>query len=614
MIEEMQAKREQKKAEQVNAIRNAAEIASKIDDPTAKAIGEGIKLADKLTDGKATEMMAKANKFAPPVVPGFKMPQKLATKVLGNPKTGDRIVNAMNAKNNPTSSAANLKQMASKKGAPNNLNTGSESTPTNKKETEEQTSDGGLSNFDLSYKVIKVGLIAMIPVTFLVVIICLFTTSANIFINAIGLDAADSTSSSEADEKIGKIKDEDANKEVTDETAYDIYISDEKSEKLRNSKLKRYIQINNDGYVKRKYREVDLDNLHDFYPEIKRLENEHNTSLVYDFYYKMYNLNERYQTKYGVNLDLPLLMSTLRLQSTEMDEVFAANLAPDDRKKTKKYMPEEADKNEYDYYYDWSNYKVSKDNSVHDMEILAQRMVVSYENTSENTCQKPVNNMCYKVDSEKYKEFLHEFLEKKYFVEGESSLSQNETGQVPDNSKTSTMAEVMVNIANQEYLSNSGKKGGKKYWSAAGYNGRIEWCVTFAWYVSSQTVHEGIRLYPDVIDYKTASTGAYMKYFNTSPKPNINFYYNDSCSKLKGKNGNVNYTPKPGDYIFFDWQKKFNDINQSGPGTGPQDHTGLVEKYEDGVVYTIEGNISDTLIKRSFKIDDCKIIGFGSWY
>ena len=31
------------------------------------------------------------------------------------------------------------------------------------------------------------------------------------------------------------------------------------------------------------YYEVDLDNLHDFYPEIKRLENEHNTSLVYDF-------------------------------------------------------------------------------------------------------------------------------------------------------------------------------------------------------------------------------------------------------------------------------------------------------------------------------------------
>ena len=611
MIEEMQAKKARENANNANMVKNLAEIGSHVDDPTVKGISEAVKTADKLTGGKASQMLGKALTKNNKISPGGRMLQKASNK-LAESGMGDRLTSAMNAKNNPTSSAASLKQMASKKGASNNMNTGSDAEPTNTKEVEEQTSDGGLSNFELSQKVIKVGLIAMIPTIFLVVIICLFTTSSNIFINAIGLDAADSTSSQDAEEKIGKLKDEEASEEITDDTAgtpvsYDIYISDEKSELLKKSKLNKYVQVAKKTYIERKYREVDLDNLHDFYPPMKNLNNEYDENLVTDFFFKMYNLNNTYMTDYGVNLDMPLLMSTLKMQSNDMNEIFASNLSPEDREsKVNKSLKEH-----YDYYKDWSDYKVSKDNSVHDMEILAQRMVVIDE--TKTSCETK-DGKCYKVDTDKYREFLKEFLEKKYFVEGESSLTENNVAQPPSSTETSSMAEVMVNIANQEYILNNGKKGGKKYWSAAGYGGRIEWCVTFAWYVSSQTEYEGVKLYPDIIDYKSASTGAYIHYFNTSAKPNINFYYNDSCSTLKGKNGTLNYTPKPGDYIFFDWQKKFSDASQSGPGTGPQDHTGIVEKYENGVVYTIEGNISDTLIKRSFKLDNCQIIGFGSWY
>ena len=102
-----------------------------------------------------------------------------------------------------------------------------------------------------------------------------------------------------------------------------------------------------------------------------------------------------------------------------------------------------------------------------------------------------------------------------------------------------------------------------------------------------------------------------MQYFNTSTNSNIKFYHNDSCVNLKGKNGSINYIPKAGDYIFIDWAASFYGIDVS---FGKQDHTGIVEKYEDGIIYTIEGNMGDTIVKRSYKIDDCRVIGFGSWY
>ena len=44
---------------------------------------------------------------------------------------------------------------------------------------------------------------------------------------------------------------------------------------------------------------------------------------------------------------------------------------------------------------------------------------------------------------------------------------------------------------------------------------------------------------------------------------------------------NKDYTPKPGDIVFFNWNSE-NDLI---------DHVGIVEKYENGYVYTIEGNV-----------------------
>ena len=48
--------------------------------------------------------------------------------------------------------------------------------------------------------------------------------------------------------------------------------------------------------------------------------------------------------------------------------------------------------------------------------------------------------------------------------------------------------------------------------------------------------------------------------------------------------------PSPGMIIFFDWDNK----GSSGPQDGQADHVGIVQKVENGIVYTIEGNSGDS--------------------
>ncbi len=40
-------------------------------------------------------------------------------------------------------------------------------------------------------------------------------------------------------------------------------------------------------------------------------------------------------------------------------------------------------------------------------------------------------------------------------------------------------------------------------------------------------------------------------------------------------------------------------------------HTGIVEKVENGTVYTIEGNTSDQVARRSYSLSDGSILGYG---
>lgn len=68
-----------------------------------------------------------------------------------------------------------------------------------------------------------------------------------------------------------------------------------------------------------------------------------------------------------------------------------------------------------------------------------------------------------------------------------------------------------------------------------------------------------------------------------------------------GKWKEKEYMPKPGDIIFFDW-----DDN------GSANHVGIVEKVENNIVYTIEGNSTDDMCRqKEYSISSKFILGYG---
>ena len=67
-----------------------------------------------------------------------------------------------------------------------------------------------------------------------------------------------------------------------------------------------------------------------------------------------------------------------------------------------------------------------------------------------------------------------------------------------------------------------------------------------------------------------------------------------------------NYEPRPGDLIFFDWDDE--DEGQNGVAN----HVGIVEKVEDGIVYTVEGNSDNACRERQYTVGHYEIYGYGT--
>ena len=61
--------------------------------------------------------------------------------------------------------------------------------------------------------------------------------------------------------------------------------------------------------------------------------------------------------------------------------------------------------------------------------------------------------------------------------------------------------------------------------------------------------------------------------------------------------------PLHGMIIFFDWADDGQD--------GDADHVGIVDKVENGVVYTIEGNSGDSCRQNQYSVGHYEILGYG---
>ena len=134
-------------------------------------------------------------------------------------------------------------------------------------------------------------------------------------------------------------------------------------------------------------------------------------------------------------------------------------------------------------------------------------------------------------------------------------------------------------------LSQVGSVGGQLYWSWYGYTSRVEWCACFVSWCANECGYLDAGVMP-----KTASCLTGSDWF-----------------KERGQWQDNSYEPRPGDIIYFDWDNK----GSSGPQNGVPDHVGIVEKVENGRVYTIEGNSSDQCRQRSYPVGYYEIYGYG---
>ena len=141
--------------------------------------------------------------------------------------------------------------------------------------------------------------------------------------------------------------------------------------------------------------------------------------------------------------------------------------------------------------------------------------------------------------------------------------------------------DMIVQIA----LTQIGNVGGEPYWSWYGFSSRVEWCACFVSWCADQCgyIENGI-----IPKYAGCVTG-------------VNWF------KQRNQWADNSIEPTPGMIIFFDWDNK----GGSGPQDGLSDHTGIVERVENGIVYTVEGNTSDSCAERHYSVGYYEILGYG---
>ena len=136
-------------------------------------------------------------------------------------------------------------------------------------------------------------------------------------------------------------------------------------------------------------------------------------------------------------------------------------------------------------------------------------------------------------------------------------------------------------------LSQIGNVGGQPYWSWYGFGSRVEWCACFVSWCANECGYIDTGVIPKFAGCVTGS-----QWF-----------------KDRGLWQDKDYEPRPGDLIFFDWD---DPGGYSGSQDGVPDHVGIVEKVENGIVYTVEGNSGDRCRENHYAVGHYEIYGYGT--
>lgn len=134
-------------------------------------------------------------------------------------------------------------------------------------------------------------------------------------------------------------------------------------------------------------------------------------------------------------------------------------------------------------------------------------------------------------------------------------------------------------------LSQVGNVGGEPYWSWYGFGSRVEWCACFVSWCANECGYIDTGVIP-----KFAGCVNGVQWF-----------------RERGQWADNAMEPSPGMIIFFDWDNR----GSFGPQDGQADHVGIVQKVENGVVYTIEGNSGNLCRVNRYPVGQYEIMGYG---
>ncbi len=135
-------------------------------------------------------------------------------------------------------------------------------------------------------------------------------------------------------------------------------------------------------------------------------------------------------------------------------------------------------------------------------------------------------------------------------------------------------------------LSQIGNVGGQPDWAWYGCGSRVEWCACFVSWCANECgyIEDGI-----IPKYAGCCNGV--------------DWFRERDQWIDG-----NEEPVPGMIIFFDWD---DPEGSAGPQDGESDHTGIVERVENGIVYTVEGNSGDSCRENHYPVGYYEILGYG---
>ncbi|MEF9962023.1 MAG: lysozyme family protein [Erysipelotrichaceae bacterium] len=127
-------------------------------------------------------------------------------------------------------------------------------------------------------------------------------------------------------------------------------------------------------------------------------------------------------------------------------------------------------------------------------------------------------------------------------------------------------------------LTQVGNIDGKPYWEWYGFTSRVEWCACFVSWCANESglLDKGI-----IPKFSYCPTG--IQWF----KEHNRWMKNEQ-------------TPQAGYIIFFDWEQD-----------GISDHVGIVERVDNGFIYTIEGNSNNECKQNMYDISSNVIYGYG---